>query len=61
MTGLQMKYFVLSPLKDNLYGGASRSALLLYATIIEPENPKLARDLQRWVEKIRTNSNKLNP
>jgi len=49
MEGLQMKYFVLSPNKDDAYGQASREALLSYASAIEGTNPTLTSDLRRWV------------
>ncbi len=55
--GLQMKYFVLSPLKNSAYGRASRGALLAYATIIEPENFELAKDLRHWAYEIQEEYN----
>ena len=48
--GLQMKYFVLTPLKDNSYGYASRMALYEYAAAIRVINPSLATDLTNWVD-----------
>ena len=52
MNGLEMKYFVLTPTKDNIYGDASRDALLMYADQIAQVNPELAKDLREWVTKI---------
>ena len=54
MEGLQMKYFVVSPNKDDAYGQASREALLAYASAIEAENPHLCSDLRRWVHRAST-------
>ena len=54
MEGLQMKYFVLSPNKDDAYGNASREAVLAYASTIEGINPTLTSDLRRWVHKVST-------
>lgn len=50
--GLQMKYFVLNPSKQDAYGKASRSAMLLYAISIEEENKELASDLRQWVHNL---------
>ena len=47
--GLVMKYFVLNPTKDSLYGTASQRALLAYADTIVLENSPLAGDIRRWV------------
>ena len=55
--GLGMKYFVLSPLKNDKYGIASRAAIRRYATMIYLTNPALANDLQNWVETIETGLN----
>jgi len=49
MTGLQLKYFVLNPTKDDAYGEASRKALLAYADAIQDENHELAYDVRHWV------------
>ncbi len=50
--GLQMKYFVLNPLKSNIYGHSSRIALRAYARSIRRENPTLADDLIEWLGDI---------
>lgn len=50
--GLCMKYFVLNPTKDNLYGRASRAAIREYAKYIQMQNFKLATDLNTWVDDI---------
>lgn len=50
--GLQMKYFVLTPTKNNAFGFASRAALRHYADCIHPTDPVLAKDLDRWVDNI---------
>lgn len=52
--GLQMKYFVLNPVKDNAYGEASRAAMLAYSAAITAENPTLAKDLFDWVARVQT-------
>lgn len=52
MDGLCLKYFVLNPRKNNIYGEASRAALKIYASEIEEENPSLADDLYNWVDTI---------
>lgn len=46
--GLQLKYFVLTPHKDNAYGEASRQAMVAYACAIEAENDQLAWELRGW-------------
>lgn len=48
MNGLQMKYFVLNPNKNDAYGVASRKALLAYAEAIEETNHDLFLDLTKW-------------
>jgi hypothetical protein len=48
MEGLKLKYFVLNPTKDDVYGKASRAALMAYATAIEGTNRELAYDLRLW-------------
>lgn len=53
MEGLVMKYFVLSPYKDNEYGIASRKAIITYSRIIKEHNPTLSEDLQNWVASIK--------
>lgn len=50
--GLTMKYFVLNPNKKDAYGLASRHAILMYASHIQHENPKLAEDLREWIYSI---------
>ncbi len=52
MTGLQMKYFVLSPTKDDAYGRASRGAIREYAWSIWDTNRELAVNLMNWVINI---------
>jgi hypothetical protein len=49
MEGLKLKYFVLSPTKDDPYGEASRSTMLVYADEIKSFNMELANDLRSWV------------
>ncbi len=60
MNGLQMKYFVLNPTKDDDYGQASRIALRAYARAIKEENPELSNGLKSWVDTIEL-SNGLKP
>ena len=50
--GLQLKYFVLEPEKDNDYGVASRQAMSVFASVIHMENPELADDLEKWIKRI---------
>lgn len=52
MEGLQMKYFVLNPVKQDEYGAASCKAMLAYAEAIEQTNESLAIDIRVWVHKI---------
>ena len=52
MNGLQMKYFVLNPNKKDVYGEASRCAMLAYADAIEEENHDLWLDLVEWIARI---------
>ena len=49
MSGLEMKYFVLNPNKDDEFGAASRIAILAYATQIRDTNKRLADDLEEWI------------
>ena len=49
MVGLTMKYFVLNPNKKDMYGVASRTALIKYANVIMSTNQKLAKDIYDWV------------
>ena len=58
--GLQMKYFVLNPAKDDAYGEASRKAMLAYSAAIMQENPELATDLFDWVENARAKLHEQN-
>jgi len=53
MNGLEMKYFVLSPLKDDVYGMASRLAMETYAKRIVRENEQLHDDIIAWLNRIR--------
>ena len=50
--GLLLKYFVLSPAKQDPYGEASREAMIRYAECIKSTNPLLGRELEEWVESI---------
>jgi hypothetical protein len=50
--GLFMKYFVLKPGDYDVYGIASRRAMLEYANAIEAFNPDFARDIRAWVNDI---------
>lgn len=47
--GLFMKYFVLSPTKDNIFGQASRKAMSTYADVIQSTHPKFAEGIRNWV------------
>jgi len=49
---LFMKYFVLNPNKKDIYGLASRNAMVTYARTIEEDNPKMSMDLLNWVHGI---------
>ena len=51
--GLQMKYFVLNPLKRNAYGRASLAALEAYENSIRSTNMPLAEDLRLWRAEIK--------
>jgi len=50
--GLEIKYFVLNPWKDNAYGVASRKAMEIYASIINTENQTLAMDIHKFLAKV---------
>ena len=50
--GLVMKYFVLNPGKMDVYGEASRNAVLTYADCIHHENEDLARDLRNRIASL---------
>jgi hypothetical protein len=50
MAGLLMKYFVLKPASNDLFGSASRMAMLTYAEVIKEKNPEFAEDLITWVQ-----------
>lgn len=52
MSGLEMKYFVLNPNKNDAYGKASRRAIYHYAAEIYKENKQLAEDLCEWMDDI---------
>lgn len=52
MQGLEMKYFVLNPTKDNSFGWASRRAIDTYAMAIRETNEKLSNDLMSWIKNI---------
>ena len=54
MNGLIMKYFVLTPTKDDAYGHASRQAMRTYAKEIYTENPILSDDLFQWASDAET-------
>jgi len=61
MDGLQLKYFVLNPTKDDEYGEASKLAILSYADSIKIINPDLARDLSSWVNKLNASVSESQP
>lgn len=46
------KYFVLSPLKDDTYGKASREAMITYARVIKTEDPKFSTEISNWIDYI---------
>jgi len=48
---LVMKYFVLKPASNDLFGSASRLAMLTYAETIKEKNPKFAGELIAWVQR----------
>jgi hypothetical protein len=50
MPGLQMKYFVLRPAKNDWHGRASRAALSAYASAVESEHPELCAEIRAWVD-----------
>jgi hypothetical protein len=50
--GLQMKYFVLSPTKKDIYGKASRMAIYEYAKVIGKTNKKFSEDLINWMHTL---------
>ena len=50
MSGLEMRYFILKPGGKGLHGFASREAMLLYAKIIEADQPEFAMEIRSWVE-----------
>ena len=52
MTNFKMKYFVLNPHKKDIYGEASRDALLAYAKKIETDDPAFAKEIRRWRSRI---------
>ena len=63
MNGLQMKYFVLKPesKKDaDDYAFASRMAMRAYAANIKHENPQLAKELHKWVDRIERGPERIN-
>lgn len=55
--GLMLKYFVLNPTKNDVYGEASRKALLTYADHIQQENIEFAYELRNWEIGCRHNIN----
>ena len=54
--GLQLKYFVLSPSKKDIYGEASRQAITIYSNCIKEQNPELSADLRQWVLQLEKDS-----
>jgi len=50
--GLTMKYFVLNPNKDDVYGYASRAAIRAYADIVRGGNEPMASELLCWIRDI---------
>ncbi len=58
MTGLEMKYFVLNPNKDDPYAVASRAAIATYADSIQGHNQQLALDLKNWMRSLLNEASK---
>jgi hypothetical protein len=56
--GLIMKYFVLKPTGNDIYGSASRLAMLTYAEVIKEENPEFSGELIAWVQREQAESDK---
>lgn len=53
MAGLEMRYFVLSPMSgDPSHRKASRAAIRRYVHLIRFDKPELAKDLLQWVDNI---------
>lgn len=52
MSGLQMKYFVLSPLKSDKFGLASRKAIREYAKEIHETDLHFSDDLIGWMDRL---------
>ncbi len=50
-THLEMKYFVLKPSSNTIYGEASRKAMLAYARVIEEEAPDFSYELRQWINR----------
>ena len=47
---MKSKYFVLKPNGNTTYARASRIAMICYANEIQKVDPKLACEIQDWVE-----------
>lgn len=45
---LELKYFVLKPCLEDIYGKASIAAMRTYAAIIADENPEFAKGIEDW-------------
>ena len=45
---LELKYFVLKPSTEDIYGKASIAAMRTYAALIADENPEYAQGIEDW-------------
>ena len=62
MNGLMMKYFVLNPNKKDVFGKASRMAMLEYAKVIDnKKNHSFAEEIRDWVLKIQVKNAGMKP
>jgi len=57
--GLMMKYFVLNPNKKDIYGVASRKAMMAYADAIVDKNRDFAEEIRNWVISIQVKNSGL--
>lgn len=48
MSEIKLKYFVLKPRGSDAYAKASRTALRVFSTEMEQDDPALAAQLKRW-------------
>lgn len=53
MSKIEMRYFVVNPIKDNPRGYASRKAVLAYADAIYGWDEELAGELRSWIDSIK--------